>query len=153
MGHPVNRRKLLTQAAALIVVIFGLIAWLVYAETKPLDQNELKIEIGNLRSFAADAGLLADQALSAKVTQTFFQTQTYLLQEKTESSRTSLATAKVQPRLAQQHWQSRQLAEQVKSELDGLSVAFASPEEINRASSNLKRLSAELKQLEDRLKQ
>jgi hypothetical protein len=153
MGRAGNRRKLLTQAAAVIVVILGLIAWLVRAETKPLDQNELKIEVGNLRSFAAEAGLLAEQVLSTKITQTFFQTQTYLLHEKTESLKSSLDTAKIQPGLEEKHWQSRQLTGQLKSALESLSVSFANAEEMNRASSNLKTLSSELKQLEESLKQ
>jgi hypothetical protein len=153
MGRTGNRRKLLTQAVVVILVILGLIAWLVHAETKPLDQNELKIEVGNLRSYAAEGGLLNEQALSASVTQTFFQTQTYLLHEKTESSRSSLDTATVQPGLEEKHWLSRQLTGQLKSALESMSVSFANPEEMNRASSNLKTLSSELKQLEESLKQ
>jgi len=152
MGRPANKRRLLIQAAASTVIIFGLIAWLVRAETKPLDQNELKIEIESLRSYANEAGLLTEQVLSAKVTRAFFQTQTYLLQDKTESSRTSLETDKVQPGLEGKHWQSRQLATQLKSAVDGLTVAFANREEMNRASTDLKRISSDLKQLEDSLK-
>jgi hypothetical protein len=152
MERLANKRKLLTQSAAIMIVICGFIAWLVRAETKPLDQDELKIEIGNLRSFANAAGLLSEQAQSAKVTQTFFQTQTYLLQDKTETSRSSLETANVQPGLSDKHSQSRQLAGQLKSTLDGLSVSFANVEELNRASSDLKRLSSDLEKLEDSLK-
>jgi hypothetical protein len=153
MERSVNRRKVLTQAAVVIVIILGLLAWLVRGETKPLDQNELKIEIGSLRSYATEAGLLNEQALSASVTQTFFQTQTYLLHEKIESSRSSLDAAKVQPGLEEKHWLSRQLSGQLKSALESLSVSFANPEEMNRAGSNLKTLSSDLKQLEDSLKQ
>jgi hypothetical protein len=153
MGRPVNRRKLLTQAVVLMVVIFGLIAWFVHAERKPFDQNQLKIEIGKLRSYAADAELLAEQALSTKVTQTFFQTQTYLLHEKIETSRSSLEDTKVEPRLEEKHWLSRQVAGQLNSAIESLSVSFVNPEEMNRASTNLKRLSSELKQLEESLKQ
>lgn len=153
MSQPVNRKNLLVQATAAIVLILGLIAWLVHAETKPLDRNELKIEVGHLRSFSAEAGLLAEQAASAKVTETFFQTQTYLLRDKVESLRNSLESATLDSGLEGNHWQARQLADQLKTMIENLNGSFANPNELNRASSQLKSLSAQLKTAEQSLKE
>jgi hypothetical protein len=153
MRQTINKRKLGIQAAVVILLTLGLLTWLAHAETKPLDRNELKIEVGHLRSYSAEAGLLAEQAASTRVTETFFQTQTYLLRDKAESSRSSLESATVEPELEASHWQARQLAGQLKSMLEQLSVSFTNSEELNRASSNLKSLLSQLKTLEQSLKE
>jgi hypothetical protein len=129
------------------------VAWLVHSETKPLDRSELKVEVGHLRSYSAEAGLLAEQAASAKVTETFFQTQTYLLRDKTENSSSSLESAAVDSGLETNHWQARQLADQLKSMLETLSSAFADPDRLNRSTSNFKSLSDQLKAAEQSLKE
>jgi hypothetical protein len=152
MRQPDNKRKLWIEVMTVIVLTLGLLAWLAHAETKPLGRNELKIEVGHLRSYSAEAGLLAEQAVPTKVTETFFQTQTYLLRDKAESSSSSLESATVDSGLEANHGQARQLAGQLKSLLEQLSGSFANPDELNRASTNLKSLSAELKAAEQSLK-
>lgn len=152
MRQTSNQRKLWIEVMAVILLILGLLAWLVHVETQPLNRNELKIEVSQLRSYSAEAGLLAEQALATNVTETFFQTQTYLLRDKAQSSSSSLESATVDSGLEANHGQARQLAGQLKTLLEQLSGSFANPDELNRASSNLKSLSAELKAAEQSLK-
>ena len=153
MREPINNRKLWIEVMAVILLTLGLMAWLVHAETKPLNRNELRIEVGHLRSYSAEAGLLAEQALTTKVRETFFKTHTYLLRDKAESSSSSLESATVDAGLETNHWQARQLAGQLKSILEQLSGSFANADELNRASSNLKSLSAQLRAAEESLKE
>jgi hypothetical protein len=153
MGQPINRKHLLVQTAAATGLVVGLIAWLVHAETKPLDRNELEIEVGHLRSYSAEAGLLAEEAASTRVTVTFFQTQSYLLRDKVERSSSSLESALVDSGLEANHRQARQLALQLKTLVESLSGFSANPNQLSLASSNLKILSAQLKAAEQGLKE
>ena len=153
MARSINKRTLWVQAAVVILIASGLLAWLVYAETRPLDRNELKIEVAHLRSYSSEAGLLAEQTLSAKTRQTFFETQVYSLRDKTESSRSSLESAKVEQGLETKHWQARQLAEQLKLALESLSSSFARPEDLNSSKDNFKGLLSQVKALEESLQE
>jgi hypothetical protein len=64
-----------------------------------------------------------------------------------------LESAAVDSGLEGNHWQARQLAAQLKTILDNLPGSFANPDELNRASSQLKSLSGQLEAAEQSLKE
>src|SRR6185436_3954968 len=130
-----------------------LIAWLVHAETKPLNRDELKIEVAGLRSTSAEARLLAEQTLATRTTRPFFETETYLLNDKTQTAKQALDSAEVESGLEAKHLQSRQLAGELQNECQKLSGSFANSAEMNRSKISLEQLTTRLKQLEESLKQ
>ena len=145
--------KLWTQAGALALLVLLLVAWLIHAETKPLNRDELKIEVAGLRSTAAEARLLAGQTLSARTTRPFFETETYLLNDKTQTAKQALDSAAVEAGLDAKLLQARQLAGELQNECQKLSGSFANSAELNRAKDSLEQLTSRLKELEESLKQ
>ena len=146
-------RKLWTQAVSLTLIIIGLVVWFIHSQTKPLDRNELKIEVARLRSYCAEAELLDARVRSYKPTQTFFQVESYLLLDKTNGSRRGLEDADVEPGLEIDHWQARQLASRLKAGLERMSGSFDNSPVSNIRSTNFSEIFVQLKMLEDSLAQ
>jgi hypothetical protein len=147
-----SNSKLWAQAGALVLLALLLLAWLVHAETKPLNRDELKIEVAGLRSTAAEARLLAEQTLATHTTRPFFETETYLLNDKTKTAKQALDSAKVESGLEAKHLQARQLAGELQNECEKLSGSFANSAEMNRSKNSLEQLTTRLKELEESLK-
>lgn len=152
MGHSASRRNLWLQIIAVLLLLGGLLVWLVRAETKPLNRDELKIEVSNLRSYAAEGRLLAEPSLSGKATRAYFQTQTDLLEDKAEDALKGLDAAKVEEGLELKHWEARSLARQVKTSLERLYSSFERPQEMESVKGELEKLLSRLKELEESLK-
>ena len=147
------RTKLWAQAGALVLLALLLVAWLVHAETKPLNRDELKIEVAGLRSTAAEARLLTEQTLATRTTRPFFETESYLLNDKTQTAKQVLDSAKVESGLEAKHLQARQLAAELQNECEKLSGSFTNSAEMNRSKNSLEQLTTRLKELEESLKQ
>lgn len=147
-----DKTRFWLQTIGALLLCGGLIAWFIRAETKPLNRDELKIEISDLRSFVAAGTLLAQQAASATVTRAYFETQTDLLQDKAETAMKSLEGSQVEPGLELKHWQARQLASQVNAALDKLYSSLARPQNMNTVRGDLEKLLPQLKELEESLK-
>jgi hypothetical protein len=151
--RPAARTRILwLQAAVVLLLLGGLVGWLVRVEMKPLGRAELKIEAADLRSYAAAGRLLAEQALTGKTTQAFFQTQTYLLQDKAESATKKLDSVEPKSGLEAQHLQARHLARQVQTALQSLNASVTNPQGMNQAKDELANLFPQLKELEESLK-
>lgn len=134
-------------------VALGLVAWMVYAEMKPLNRNELKIEVASLRSLAADGRLLGEQTLAGRTTKTFFGTENYLLHDKVATTRQGLDSDSVESGLEGQLSQARQLAAQLQSEYQTFSTSFENQAGLTVEKDRFDLLRAQLKQLEESLKQ
>ena len=147
------KTRLWTQAGALVLLALLLVAWLVHAETKPLNRDELKIEVAGLRSTAAEARLLTEQTLATRTTRPFFETESYLLNDKTQTAKQALDSAKVESGLEAKHLQARQLAAELQNECEKLSGSFTNSAEMNRSKNSLEQLTTRLKELEESLKQ
>lgn len=141
------------QAVILFLLLGGLVFWGVKAASKPLDRDELKVEVSDLRSHASEGIKLAEQASPDKTTRTYFEEQAAMLADKAREAKKSLDDAKAETSLELQHWEARHLAAQVEAELGQLPKAFARPEEADRLKRELEGLTTRLKELEDSLKQ
>src|ERR1051325_904093 len=144
--------KLWMQAAAVILLVLLVLAWFVRAETKARDRDELKIEVADLRSTAAEARLLSEQTVSGRIPRPFFETEIYLLTDKTQAAKQALDSAAVDAGLETKLSQARQLAGQLQTEGEKLSGSFANSAELNRAKDSLDQLTSSLKELEESLK-
>lgn len=138
------------QAAGLLLLASAAIAVFIRAETRPMTQDELKIEAGEFRSFASEGRLLSEQFLAGQLTETFFETQTHFLQDKAKSERKKLDSADPEKGFELKHWQARHLGKQVEEDLTRLENKQT--EEISRTKDELANLFSQLKELEDSLK-
>jgi hypothetical protein len=153
MRETAKTRNAWAQALIIILLLGGLVFWGVRAANKPLDRDELKIEVSDLRSHASEGVKLAEQASPDKTTRTYFEEQTMMLADKARDAKKSLDDAKAETGLEVQHWESRHLAGQVEAELEQLSNAFARPNDSDRLKGELEKLYTQLKELEESLKQ
>jgi len=153
MRESAKTRHAWAQAVILLLLLGGLVFWSVQAASKPLDRDELKIEVSDLRSHASEGVKLAEQASPDKTTRTYFQERAAMLADKARDAKKSLDGAKAETGLEVQHWEARHLAGQVGAELEQLSKAFARPEEADKLKRELAELSKHLKELEESLKQ
>jgi len=152
MRQQSSNSKLWAQAGALILLVLLLLVWLVRAETKPLNRDQLKIEVAGLRSTSVEARLLTEQTLATRTTRPFFETETYLLDDKAQTAKQALDSAKVESGLEAKHLQARRLAAELQNECEKLRGSFANSAELDRAKSTLEQLTARLKELEESLK-
>jgi hypothetical protein len=143
----------LVQAAVLLLLVGGVIYWGVKAASKPLSRDDLKIEVGDLRSDASEGAQFAEQASPDKTTRAYFEEQTSMLADKVKEAKKKLDDATPETGLEVQHWEARHLAGQVEAELERLTSAFAQPQEANGVKGELEKLYAQLKELEESLKQ
>ena len=151
MGRP-NKKRMMVQLVAVGLTLFGLLAWFVRAQTKPLDRDGLRIEVGDLRSNSSEAVLIAQQTLAGKTAKTFFEVQSYLITGKVKSSKNQLDGDSLEPGWELPHWQARQLSGRLKTAVEKLSGAFGQDQEIKRTKAELEDLSRQLKELEESLK-
>jgi hypothetical protein len=145
-----RKRNLLIQTAVLLLLVGGAIAAFIRAETKPLSRDELKIEAANLRSLASEGRQLSEQFLAGQMTETFFQTQTSLLQDKAQSEREKLDSSDIESGFELKHWQARHLAKQVEGVFSRLRDKS---QNASQTKDELANLFSQLKELEDSLKQ
>jgi hypothetical protein len=124
------------QAAIILLLAGAFVFWGVREMSKPLSRDELKIEVADLRSHAAEGTKIAEQSAP----------------DKTQEAKKQLDDATPESGLEVQHWQARHLAGQVKTDLEQLSSSFARPQEASRVKNDLEKLYPQLKELEEGLK-
>jgi hypothetical protein len=131
----------------LLIIAAGITAFTVSAMS-PLNKDDLKIQAGDLRAYAASGRLLAVQYAKGDTTQTFLQNQAELIQSNASSAEGSLKKAKVKAGLESQHQQLTDLATQLSGALKELMTA----EDTNGAASKLDTLARKLNDMEEELK-
>src|ERR1051325_9128632 len=98
------------QAAVIILIGGGLGFRLVAEINQSLGVTDLMIDVAELRSDAAESRLIAEQALSGRLTATYFQTQLSMLRDGAESITRSLSSAEPQAGLEGSLFQARGVA-------------------------------------------
>jgi hypothetical protein len=153
MRESAKTRNAWGQAAVVLLLSGGFVLWGVRAANKPLDREELKIEVADLRSHASEGARFAAEASPGKTTRTYFEEQTRMLADKAREAKKELDDAKAEAGLEVRHWEARHLAGQVEALLRQLPSAFAQPQEANRLKGELEKLYTQLRGLEESLKQ
>lgn len=145
-----KKRHLWIQTGVVLLLAAGAVAAFIQSETTPLNKDELKIAAADLRSFASVGRQLAEQFLKGQTTETFFQTQSSLLQDKAKSERKNLDSSNPEKGLELKHWEARHLARQVENTLTKLTDKS---QDVVKTKNELANLFQQLKELEDGLKQ
>ena len=143
------KRSFWIEAGIAVLLIAWAVAAFVRSEMKPLNVDELKINTSDLRSLAASGDQLADQFLQGNLTDTFFQTQTSLLQDKVKSTRKSLDSSLAEPDVQSELGQSRGLAAKLETAYGHLTDPS---QDVGKTKEELAGLVTPLEHLEDGLK-
>ena len=134
----------------LLILIFGSIAAAIIAsELKPLNQDDIKLTAADLRSFAAAGRELVAQHQAGQLTETFFNTQIQMLDDKVSSSRQTLMDSDAEAEAKQSQRAASDLAAQIGAAIDQIE---SSPQNESAAAQQLASLENKTKQLEERLK-
>lgn len=137
--------------AGIALLMFGLaVAAFVRSEMKPLNVDELKINVSDMRTLAATGEQLAQQYLAGSLTDPFFYTQAQLLQEKVASTRKSLDSSEPEPDVVTELGQARQLAANLDA---AFNVLTNRSQDVSATKSELGGMIGPWKQLEEHLKQ
>ena len=92
-------RNFWIELGVLLLLLAAVIAAFAISASEPLSRDDLRIQAGALRSFAASGRLLAIQFSRGETTETFFHNQTELIQNKASDAEKSLSGAKTLPDL------------------------------------------------------
>lgn len=141
------------QWAVLLSVVAGVVLWVVSAERAPSDREELKSEVGELRSQAAVGQLLAEQAATGKVTSTYFKEQAADLRKNVEAVRAQLDPSKFKPELSEAVTRAGGAAGRLSEDVGALDGAYGDARAAAALKSDFDGLFSQLMSLEKSLKQ
>lgn len=140
------------QAAILLSILSCLAIWIISAREMPSGQESLRVEVGGLRSQAAEGQFLAEQAMQNKTTAIFLRTQTEQLQKKVQSVLKDLQSMKVESGLETKTAQARKLADNLNTSLYNLANSLNNQQQTDDLKSALINLFSQLSDLENSLK-
>ncbi|MEN3331518.1 MAG: hypothetical protein V7641_883 [Blastocatellia bacterium] len=140
------------QSAVALLIIGGLGFWFTAEVNKPLGAEDLKIAVSELRSHAAEGRLIAEQALSARLTATFFQTQTSMLRDKAGAVVKDLNSTAPRAGLEEELSRVKAFAERISADLASLSSSFDDRQEMSRLQEDLDTVFRQALEMEESLK-
>ena len=122
-----SRTAAWTQGIALLVVLAAIACALLYRKHKPFDQDTLDIQVEQLQSHAAEAGLLARQAQADQLAPGFVAEHAGQLADNVQRAREELDAKPAEPRYAPQQASARQLGATLHARLQVLSSDGRAP--------------------------
>ena len=144
-----QKRNFWIEVVLLILIVGSIAVAIIASELKPLDKNDIKLTAADLRSFAAAARQLVAQHQAGQLTETFFNTQIQMLDDKVSSSRQTLIDSDAETEAKQSQRAASNLAAQIGAAIDQIE---SSSQNESSAAQQLAALENKTKQLEERLK-
>ena len=143
-----RRRNFWIEAALFVLIVAAITTAIIASELQPLNKNDIKLTASDLRSFAAAGRQLIAQHQAGHLTDTFFNTQVELLDDKVSNSRQMLIDSDAEPEAKQSQRAALDLASQIDAALDQIQGS----QNESSIAQQLSSLENNSKQLEDRLK-
>jgi hypothetical protein len=145
----VEDRRFFIEAGLLGVIVIAVVAAVIYTETQPVSLDELKADVGDLRTSASAGRLLATQYMDGKVTETFLRNNAQLIYDQTSSIRKNLDSSDPAPDIVLEHWEARHYAKQLESSMYRMAN---DPTGLGIERNNVGELIPQFRVLEDTLK-
>ena len=143
-----RRRNFWIEAALFVLIVAAITTAIIASELQPLNKNDIKLTASDLRSFAAAGRQLIAQHQAGHLTDTFFNTQVELLDDKVSDSRQMLIDSDAEPEAKQSQRAALDLASQIDAALDQIQGS----QNVSSIAQQLSSLENNSKQLEDLLK-
>ena len=133
----------------LVLILASISAAIIGSELKPLNKTDTRLTVSDLRSFAAAGRQLITQHQAGQLTETFFNTQIQMLDDKVSSSRQTLIDSEAAPEAKQSQRTASDLAAQIGAAFDQIQTL---PQNESSVAQQLNSFENKAKQLEDSLK-
>lgn len=138
---------LCASVAAIAAVVTSQVAMQAHS---PLGIEELKIDIADIQSYAAEGGLLASQRIGVSVTGSYAKAHTEMWRQKIDELARKYGSREPQPKWAQPYGDVRALANQLHAAADEVSGWFAQNETAGAAAAHLKQIESRARALKSR---
>jgi len=143
-----RRRNFWIEAALFVLIVAAITTAIIASELQPLNKNDIKLTASDLRSFSAAGRQLIAQHQAGHLTDTFFNTQVELLDDKVSDARQSLIDSDAEPEAKQSQRAALDLASQIDAALDQIQGS----QNVSSIAQQLSSLENNSRQLEDLLK-
>jgi hypothetical protein len=141
------------QAVIALLIVGGAVWWVVFKALKPAGPDDLKVEVGDLRSYISEAERIIEQAKAGKLTANFFQTEVELLRDKVGTTVENIVAEKPQSGLEAKFTEARRLAEMGRDGLGRLQPLFNQPQQMEDEKAKLEQIFRQAVALEKSLLQ
>jgi hypothetical protein len=139
-------RNFWIESIAIFIVIAAIVASVVYSKMQPMAEEDLAVEVSDLRSLCSAGVGLSEQHSSGDLTDAFFYNQMELMEDNVRSIRHVLDSTDAEP-------QARPPLEKARDLAHRLDIAFFAVTEGDGRANELPSLVAPLKRLEEDMKQ
>jgi len=140
------------EAAVLALVVAGA-AYSAYAAlTTSLDRKHLRIQVADLRSFAAEGKRVSDELAADALPSTFVRTQTELLAAKAADSEKAISSAQPQPETAGAAVRATRIAAEIESLFRRLGAKPRDEGVVSDSGARFARLRDDLSTMENALR-
>jgi hypothetical protein len=148
-----SQRVKLMQILIVLLSMGGAIWWGAVEMLQPARSDDLKIELGDLRSALSEAARIIEQTEAGNITVQFFQVELALLRDQAEKTRKNIAAAKPQPGLEGQYTAARTLAATGRDSISRLLPLVSQRQRMKDEQAALEKILQQTAALEERLKQ
>jgi hypothetical protein len=151
MHRKVSPRFEIALSVAVVAIAVGVMWQVAREERRPLDVEEMKIDVADARSFAAEGELLAAQKVGASVTHNYAKVHADMWRQKTAELARKYASREPEAKLAQLHGDVRALADQLHAVANEASGSLARNETASPAAAQLHEIASRAEALTARL--
>src|SRR5438270_1659377 len=106
------------EVVLFLLIVGSIAAAIIASELKPLNTDDVKLSVSDLRSYAAAGRQLIAQHQAGQLTETFFSTQIELLEDKVMSTRKALIDSDADPDAKQVKRKAGDIAAQIDAAID-----------------------------------
>jgi len=150
MNQTAQSTKLM-QAVIALLVVGGAVFWVVAEASRAPNAKDLKVEAGDLRSYAAEAMKLVEQAEAGHLTTVFYQQEAAMLRQKLVAMTERLGSARPQPGTEDKFGRAKALAETAAREVGGLPSSLSNVAAMEGAKAKLAEIYGQADALEKSL--
>ena len=144
-----ERNRTFWIEVVLLVLIVGAIGTAIaLSEMRPLNKDDIKMNAGDLRSFAAVGRRLMEQHDGQQVTEQFFAAEVELLSEKVSTTKQTLEESSAQPDAENDRREAVELSTHLRNAVDDLASGRGDGNSLGQVFDAIQTRS---KQMEDRL--
>lgn len=119
------------------LIVGGAIWWIVVENIQTAGPDDLRIEVGKLRSYVSEAERMTEQVQSGSLTANFFQVEIEMLRAKTDGVLTSIDSLRPPSALSEKFVESHQLGERSRDELVKLACFYDQPQRMGEEKARL----------------
>lgn len=141
------------QALVLLSLLAGAVIWISGSKQGSTDPKTLRIQVGELRSQAAEGQFLAELALAGSLTHNLISIEASTQEENSRALLQTLLSADATAELAPKVAQGKELAGRLNTDLQRLSGSFDNPNELESLRDDFVQVLSQLTSLEASLKQ